>query len=202
LYFLKYFVNCVSFLTNGTPNLNQIKNETQNNNYLHHYSTLLYGCLKSQNSIAIEKKECFRRFQKNIGIMEKLKYRVTNQHKPGYGERTIAWWKSIMIFVTEPFRTKLVKIGYSNRKRCVRFETQFHQKFYNGDLPPFDDHKFVSPVWKNEHAMKVSTSIQEWCGHVFMQPKRVWNAMHSYFESEGEQKFKLKKDNLEDEIWS
>lgn len=61
------------------------------------------------------------------------------------------------------------------------------------------------PVSNNKHAIKVSSSIQEWCGHVYMQlnNKEQFEIMsHSYFESEADQNFKLEKAILENELWT
>ena len=61
------------------------------------------------------------------------------------------------------------------------------------------------PVSNNKHAIKVSSSIQEWCGHVYTQlnNKDQYEIMsHSYFESEADENFKLEKAILENELWA
>ena len=61
-------------------------------------------------------------------------------------------------------------------------------------------------VDKDPHSLKVSTSVQEWCGHVFTQmnlkDKGYDFTQYSYFEGEGDVKKSLPKAMLEDEIWS
>jgi hypothetical protein len=61
------------------------------------------------------------------------------------------------------------------------------------------------PVHHNLQALKVSSSIQEWCGHVYSQlnnRKEFEFISHSYFEGEGDQQKSLEKDILENELWN
>ncbi|UQD57356.1 septum formation inhibitor Maf [Flavobacterium sp. K5-23] len=161
------------------------------------------ACSKSQNSIAIEKRNVSEEFKKYWynGEAEISSYQLTQAR---YGE--LRDGKAVMIFVTEPFsRTKLVKSDSPTEKDVSVLKLNFTKNFVTGIYPYSMITSSFLPVYENEHAMKISTSIQEWCGHVFMQLENRNEfelQMHSYFESEGEQKFKLKKDHLEDEIWS
>jgi hypothetical protein len=62
-----------------------------------------------------------------------------------------------------------------------------------------------SPVNSERHALKVSNSIQEWCGHVYAQlnnKKQFEITTHSYFEGEADQDMKLPKTWLENELWN
>ena len=55
------------------------------------------------------------------------------------------------------------------------------------------------------HALKTTTSIQDWCGHAFQQINRSstgWSVeLRSYFENEGDQDTELSEAWLEDELW-
>jgi hypothetical protein len=55
------------------------------------------------------------------------------------------------------------------------------------------------------HALKTTTSVQDWCGHTFQQINRRgtgWNVeLRSYFESEADQDLELSEAWLEDELW-
>jgi len=59
---------------------------------------------------------------------------------------------------------------------------------------------------KDGKALKVSTSVQEWCGHAFMQLNRKGNKVnysgHSYFESEGDINTSISNAIMEDELWN
>ncbi len=161
------------------------------------------GCSKSQNSIEAEKRnisENFKEYWYN-GEAELSSYQLTQAR---YGE--LREGKSVLIYVTEPFsREKLVKSDNPTEKDVSVLKLNFTKNFITGIYPYSMMTSSFVPVYENQHAMKISTSIQEWCGHVFMQLENRNEfeiQMHSYFESEGEQNLNLKKGNLEDEIWS
>ena len=61
------------------------------------------------------------------------------------------------------------------------------------------------PVANNQHALKVSASVQEWCGHVYTQlnnREQFQVTSHSYFQGEADQNFNLEKNILENQIWT
>lgn len=61
------------------------------------------------------------------------------------------------------------------------------------------------PVGNNQHALKVSCSVQEWCGHVYTQlnnHEEFEITSHSYFEGEADEDFNLEKTILENELWT
>jgi hypothetical protein len=61
------------------------------------------------------------------------------------------------------------------------------------------------PVYDNQHALKTSLSVQEWCGHVYSQinnREQFEFTSHSYFEGEADQHFNMDKAILENEIWT
>ena len=61
------------------------------------------------------------------------------------------------------------------------------------------------PVSDNQHAIKVSASVQEWCGHVYAQINnrdQFEFTSHSYFEGEADQEKRLEKAILENELWN
>ena len=61
------------------------------------------------------------------------------------------------------------------------------------------------PLNGEQHALKVSASIQEWCGQVYTQlnnRKKYEIISHSYFQGENDQTFGLKKTALENEVWN
>lgn len=123
-----------------------------------------------------------------------------------YGE--IHSGKAIMIFVTEPFsKEKQVKVDHPSPKDENVLKLNFIKNFNTGIYPysmmtssflPLSD--LTLPV------EKVTSSVQEWCGHVYTQinkKKKKWKVnSYSYFESEGDQHFELDLYTLEDELWS
>ena len=61
------------------------------------------------------------------------------------------------------------------------------------------------PVSGGPHALKITSSVQEWCGHVFAQlnNRETFEIQSiSYFEAEADQAFSIEKNVLEDELWT
>ena len=62
-----------------------------------------------------------------------------------------------------------------------------------------------SPVNQSGHALKVATSVQEWCGQVYTQinNRDAFEVVsHSYFEGAADRQLRLEKTVLEDELWN
>ena len=120
--------------------------------------------------------------------------------------------KAVLIFVTEDFsRKKQIKLddpSTSGRDKLVVLKMNFTKNFVTGIYPYSMMLSVFSPIEEGPypHAVKVTMSSQEWCGHVFSQMNLRGNRYsfvgHSYFEKEGEEKFTLKSDLLEDELWN
>ncbi|MGB6220595.1 septum formation inhibitor Maf [Haloferula sp.] len=121
------------------------------------------------------------------------------QNHPGHAE---------LIFVTEPFLVdELVKneSGKAGSTDVLKLNalTTFNTGFYSyrtmtSTFRPIDLAKFP-------HALKSTTSIQDWCGQAFQQfgfKGNSWEVeLRSYFEKAGDQNFTLPGTYLEDELW-
>jgi len=127
-----------------------------------------------------------------------------------YGE--IHTGEAVMIFVTEDFSaSKLVKLDNPSAtpKDAVNIlKLNMTRKFNTGIYPYSMMTSVFSPVdiKKQPNTLKLTATSQEWCGHTFMQvnlDKENYSVnLNSYFESEGDQNFKVDKVMLEDEIWN
>ena len=121
-----------------------------------------------------------------------------------YGE--IRKGNAVQVFVTEPFLAdKQVKANYSNPDNIPVLKLNSTKKFLTGIYPYSIMTSTFSPVKQPGHALKVSNSVQEWCGQVYTQLNNRDSfevLSHSYFESEGDQNLRLEKTVLEDEIWN
>lgn len=121
-----------------------------------------------------------------------------------YGE--IRKGHAVLIYVTEDFLPeKQVKADRSNPENISVLKLNATKKFNTGIYPYSVMQSTFYPVANNQHALKVSASIQEWCGHVYAQLNRRENfeiMSHSYFESEADQQLSLNKTHLENEIWT
>lgn len=121
-----------------------------------------------------------------------------------YGE--IHKGKAVLIYVTEDFNPeKQVKADQQRPNNVSVLKLNATKKFYTGIYPYSIMSSTFYPVANNQHAIKVTSSMQEWCGHVFTQLNNRAEfdvQSYSYFESESDQKFSIEKAILEDELWT
>ncbi|WP_299126357.1 septum formation inhibitor Maf [uncultured Winogradskyella sp.] len=120
-----------------------------------------------------------------------------------YGE--IRDGKAVLVFVTEDFLPKIqVKADNYSKKNTPILKLNATKNFNTGIYPYSIMQSTFYPVSNNKHAIKISASIQEWCGHVYTQlnNRAEFEIMsHSYFQSEADQSFKLEKNWTENELW-
>ncbi|MGX1930447.1 septum formation inhibitor Maf [Flagellimonas sp. 2504JD4-2] len=113
---------------------------------------------------------------------------------------------SVLIYVTEPFLPeKQVKADRNNPENVSVLKLNATKKYLTGIYPYSVMGSTFYPVYDNQHAIKTSLSMQEWCGHMYSQINNRGQfefTSHSYFESEADQNVSLEKDVLENEIWN
>ncbi len=121
-----------------------------------------------------------------------------------YGE--IRNGNSVLIYVTEPFLAgKQVKADRSNPDNIPVLKLNATKNYLTGIYPYSVMGSTFYPVYDNQHAIKTSLSIQEWCGHVYSQINNRDTfefTSHSYFEGEADQNLTLDKNMMENEIWT
>ena len=121
-----------------------------------------------------------------------------------YGE--IREGNAVMIFVTEPFLPGLqVKADTNDSNNIPVLKLNATKNYITGIYPYSIMTSSFYPVHDNQHALKLSFSSQEWCGHVYAQlnNREDFEIMsHSYFGSEADQDYHLGKANLENELWN
>lgn len=114
--------------------------------------------------------------------------------------------KSVLIYVTEDFNPeKQVKADQQRANNIPVLKLNSTKKFYTGIYPYSVMTSTFYPVTNNKHAIKVTASMQEWCGHIFSQLNNRAKfdiQSFSYFESESDQEFSINKAILEDELWT
>ena len=116
--------------------------------------------------------------------------------------------EAVLIFVTEDFLSDdQVKYEQGPRDQVVPvLKLNYTRKFFTGLYPYSMMSSIFTPVGNNNKTIKVSTSVQEWCGHVFSQLnlRKQKYEMHlfSYFQQEGDQHEFIDGAMLEDEIWN
>ncbi len=113
---------------------------------------------------------------------------------------------AVLIYVTEDFLPKIqVKADQQSAKNIPVLKLNATKKFNTGIYPYSIMQSTFYPVSDNKHAIKVSSSMQEWCGHVYAQlnNKESFDIMsHSYFQGEADQNFSIDKNILENELWT
>lgn len=113
---------------------------------------------------------------------------------------------AVNVFVTEDFnpeaQVKTKNIAENNISVLKLNQTK---NFITGIYPYSIMSSTFSPIANTSHALKVSNSVQEWCGQTYIQlnnRKDFEIESHSYFEGEADQKLSLKKTWLENELWN
>ena len=113
---------------------------------------------------------------------------------------------AVLVFVTEPFLADAqVKADQNNPTNVNVLKLNSTKKFNTGIYPYSIMQSTFYPIANNQHAIKVSTSVQEWCGHVYTQlnnREQFQITSHSYFQGEADQTFNLDKAVLENQIWT
>ena len=131
---------------------------------------------------------------------------ITSYHleQARYGE--MRQGKAVLIFVTEDFLSEAqVKANKQDQSTISVLKLNATKKFNTGIYPYSVMQSTFYPIANNQHALKISLSMQEWCGHVYTQLNNK-NSFeinsHSYFEGEADRSFKIDKTILENELWS
>ena len=116
----------------------------------------------------------------------------------------------IAVFVTEDFLAdKQVKNdNYSNPNSIPILKMNMINRFTTGLYDYSVMRSVFTPVKVKEHpqTLKVSTTSQDWCGHVYMQLNfrdgQYASTLHSYFENEADQQQEVPYAILEDELFN
>lgn len=118
---------------------------------------------------------------------------------------------AVLIFVSEDFsHSKQVKLdnpSLAGNDRVPVLKMNLDKKFHTGVYPYSMMTSAFTPISAGApHALKVTTSSQEWCGHTFTQLNRQGDDYRlrefSYFESEGDIDVVLENAVLEDDVWN
>jgi hypothetical protein len=127
-----------------------------------------------------------------------------NLEQARYGE--IRNGNAVLVFVTEPFlKTEQVKADQPSSTNISVLKLNATKNFNTGIYPYSIMQSVFYPVANNQHALKISCSVQEWCGHAYTQlnNRSEFEVMsHSYFEGEADEDFSVNKSILENELWT
>lgn len=121
-----------------------------------------------------------------------------------YGELREGY--AVMIFVTEDFSTsKFSKSNTKGKDVSLVLKLNFTKNFTTGIYPYSIMTSSFLPFNSFDHAHKITTTIQEWCGHVYMEMTRQQKMqfeIKSYFEDESIKSLQLNTTWMEDELFS
>ncbi len=135
------------------------------------------------------------------GTAEITSFRLSQER---YGE--LREGTAVTVFVTEDFLPeKQVKANSYSEENIPVLKLNTTKKFITGIYPYSIMTSTFTPVNNKKHALKVSNSVQEWCGQVYIQlnNRKDFDIMaYSYFEGEADKSISLEKTWLEDELWS
>ena len=115
--------------------------------------------------------------------------------------------EAVLIFVTEDFLPKLqVKHEGGDAADAISvLKLNAYRRFYTGIYPYTVMTSSFTPA-SGAPTLKLSNTVQEWCGQVYSQLNRrddgLHTVMHSYFQSEADQKTVLPDAALEDGLWA
>lgn len=119
---------------------------------------------------------------------------------------------AVMIFVTEDFSaSKQVKLDHPEEEgedKAPVMKLNSVWKFKTGIYDYSLMYSLFTPIdiGRYPNSLKLTCSVQDWCGHAFSQLNREKNGyqvrQYSYFETEGDRSYKVKPDMLEDELFT
>jgi hypothetical protein len=120
-----------------------------------------------------------------------------------YGEMRTG--EAVLVFVTEPFsKNSLTKADQSAEDNVPVLKCNTTRRFNTGIYPYSLMTSTFYPIEDGENSLKATHSMQEWCGHVFMEFENIKKPkleVRSYFQGENQQ-IKLSSSVLEDDFWS
>lgn len=164
---------------------------------------ILTGCQDSFQTNEAEKRELTDNF-KDYWFDGQAEITTYTLQQERYGE--IREGTAVLIYVTEDLLPGAqVKADKPSETNTTVLKLNKTKNYLTGIYPYSIMNSVFYPLEVRNHALKVSTSVQEWCGHTYTQlnnRKDFEIRSHSYFQGEADQIFSLDKHYLEDEIWT
>jgi hypothetical protein len=121
-----------------------------------------------------------------------------------YGEPRTG--NAVLIYVTEDLLPEAqVKADSRDEENIPVLKLNATKNFVTGIYPYSIMQSTFFPLEGRSGALKVTASVQEWCGQVYMQlnnRNKFDIRSHSYFQGEADEDLSLEKSYLENEIWT
>ncbi len=135
------------------------------------------------------------------GEAEITSYRLVQSR---YGEPRDG--SAVLIYVTEDLLAEeQVKADSQNEENIPVLKLNATKNFLTGIYPYSIMQSTFFPLQGRSGALKVTASVQEWCGQVYMQlnnRNKFEIRSHSYFQGEADEDLSHEKSYLENEIWT
>ena len=161
---------------------------------------LLGSCVNHDSGKTLELTEDFKNYWYS-GKAEITSYKLSQAR---YGEMRDG--EAVLIYVTEDFLPgEQVKANSQQPGNTSVLKLNSTKNFITGIYPYSIMQSTFFPLDGQEHALKVSASIQEWCGQVYMQLNNQDDfevTSHSYFQGEADKNIELPESHLENELWN
>lgn len=113
---------------------------------------------------------------------------------------------AVLVYVTEDFLPQeQVKADNYSENNIPVLKLNTTKNFNTGIYPYSIMQSTFYPVANNQHVLKISASLQEWCGQTYTQlnNRDTFEVQsHSYFQGEADEIFELDKTWTENELWT
>lgn len=113
---------------------------------------------------------------------------------------------AVLVYVTEDFLPDVqVKADNYSGSNIPILKLNATKNFNTGIYPYSIMQSTFYPVANNQHALKITGSVQEWCGQIYAQLNnrdKFEVRSHSYFQGEADTSFALEKTWTENELWT
>lgn len=179
------------------------------------FAVLSCGCRESPVSPSFDRAESAlpspESFSKQHASFERYWYQGKAEltryalRQARYGE--VHDGEAVQIFVTEDFLPALqVKHESGEAPDAISvLKLNAYRRFYTGIYPYTVMTSSFTPA-SGSSTLKLSSTVQEWCGQVYSQINRrsdgLHTLMHSYFQREADQQMLLPDASLEDGLWA
>jgi hypothetical protein len=179
------------------------------------FAVLVLGCQEGPASLSLDRAESSlpspESFSKQHPSFERYWYQGKAElaryalRQARYGE--VHDGEAVLIFVTEDFLPILqVKHESGDAGDAISvLKLNAYRRFYTGIYPYTVMTSSFTPA-SGASTLKLSNTVQEWCGQVYSQINRrsdgLHTLMHSYFQKEAEQQMLLPDATLEDGLWA
>ena len=135
------------------------------------------------------------------GTAEITSYKLSQER---YGE--LREGTAVNVFVTEEFLPReQVKANIAAEGNIPVLKLNQTKNYITGIYPYSVMTSTFTPTNSQNSAIKISHSVQEWCGQVYVQLNNRANfeiQSHSYFQGEADQEISLDKTWLESDLWN